>query len=610
MNRLRSALSLRRDERGVALPLALGIGLVLLIMIAGAMTFAIGGLRKSSTDADSAAAAAAALAGVDEYRSRLSADSSYYRFGNPASAFTVATASTVNLPPAGTNPAFDIEASGGWAQVPGSTVAQFRYEIDNSDFGSSGILRLRSTGRVGESVRTVVANLKGKGFIDFLYFTDYEVQDPSLSLSGGVPTCTNLKYAWDPTPPARSGCTSISFGGNDTINGPVHSNDSIRICDATFTDKVTTSNPVAPHYLKLTGNTPTTTASSCSGQVFNPLKPPKFDDTVTMPETNTEMQVQTRIDMSADVPRPGCQYTGPTTITLNVGGTMTVRSPWTQFAHAGTTTAAAGVILPECGTPGISGLGSGAGQTIPIPENNLVFVQSVPATPGDPNYRPTTGLSSVTTPPSYSCTAGIGPGSGNGVGYPLVKAIGGTNRTEFATYGCRNGDVFLQGKLKGRLTIAAANSVYIVGNVEYAGGTTTNTDMLGIVGGKPVYIWNPAWRDSSNNLNLMNSPANRTIHAAVLSVENTFQVQNHNVGTPRGNLNVFGAIAQKFRGSVGTGSGATVSTGFRKNYNYDTRLKVTAPPKFLAPVSTTYGVTTMADVGPAFTADGTVVPLP
>lgn len=610
MNKMRTALGLRGDERGVALPLALGIGLVLLIMVAGAMTFALGGLRKSGTDADASAASAAALAGIDEYRSRLAADSSYYRFGNPASAFSVATASSVSLPPTGTNPAFDIGAAGAWALVPGSDKAQYRYEVDNSAFGASGILRIRSTGRVGESVRTVVANLKAKGFIDFLYFTDYEVQDPSLSLNAsGNPTCTNLRYAWE-SAAYRTGCTEITFQGNDRVAGPAHSNDTMHICAATFTGDVTSTNPNAPHYSPTYGKYPANTAgSSCTGQVFNPSKPPRFDDSVTMPAKNTEMQVQTRIDIGADVPRPGCQYTGPTTITLNAGGTMTVRSPWTKFTHAGTTTQAAGVIKPNCGTPGVTGLGSAAGQTIPVPENNLIFVQGIPATAGDPNYWGTS------TPPLYSCTRSDGTGTGNGIGYPAVTTTGSgpslVTRVETTAYGCTDADVFISGVLKGRLTVAAANSVYIVGNITYADGVTTNNDMLGLVGGKPVWVWNPAYRasPSSSTLTLMKSNADRTIHAAILSVENTFQVQNYNVVPPGstgriGTLNVYGAIAQKFRGII------SQSGGYTKDYVYDERFKATAPPKFLAPVSTTYGVTTMADVGPAFTADGTVVPLP
>lgn len=595
-------------ERGIALPIALGIGLVLLIMVAGAMTFAMSGLRKSGGDADSAAASAAAYAGVEEYRSRLAADARYQRYGNDASAFSRATGSTVSLPVApDVNPAFGLGESGTWAKVNDSTKAEFRYEVDNSNFGSSGILRLRSTGRVGDSVRTVIANLKAKGFIDFLYFTDYEVQDPMLSLnSDGTPKCKNLTYEWTPvTPatPARTGCTGITFDRGDQINGPAHSNDTMHICQATFTGAVTSSDPRPPHYSPSTATNATGGGGgSCSGQVFSPdpNKKPKLDSSVGMPQTNTEMQLQTRIDTPDAEPRPGCQYTGPTWIRLNADGTMTVRSPWTKFTHAGTETVGAGVTRPNCGTPGLVGLGSTTGQTVPIPDNNLIFVQGVPASSPDPNYW------GSTLPSGYSCTRSDGSGSnnGNGIGFPWVGPVGGNTRVEKATYGCKDGDIFLEGTLKGRLTVAAANSVYIVADVKYAGGVSTNTDMLGIVAGKPVWVWNPAWDDGGDLRLMKTDTAGRTIHAAILSVSNTFAVQNYNVGSSRGTLTVYGAIAQKYRGIVSS------SGGYVKSYNYDERLKRTAPPKFLAPVSTTYGVTTMADVAPAFKADGTIVPLP
>jgi hypothetical protein len=42
---------------------------------------------------------------------------------------------------------------------------------------------------------------------------------------------------------------------------------------------------------------------------------------------------------------------------------------------------------------------------------------------------------------------------------------------------------------------------------------------------------------------------------------------------------VSGAIAQKYRGAVGTTNG----TGYTKDYNYDDRLKYIEPPSFIEP---------------------------
>jgi hypothetical protein len=96
----------------------------------------------------------------------------------------------------------------------------------------------------------------------------------------------------------------------------------------------------------------------------------------------------------------------------------------------------------------------------------------------------------------------------------------------------------------------------------------------------------------------------KRLNIYALAVIHTFIVQNYAVGGYRGKLIVTGAIAQKFRGPVGMGSTASISDGYAKNYVYDPRLRETAPPKFLSPVSTTYGISQVGAVDAAFAADG------
>ena len=43
-----------------------------------------------------------------------------------------------------------------------------------------------------------------------------------------------------------------------------------------------------------------------------------------------------------------------------------------------------------------------------------------------------------------------------------------------------------------------------------------------------------------------------TIDAAILAINHSFIVDNYNCGARLGTLNVIGAIAQKYRGAVGT----------------------------------------------------------
>lgn len=630
-----------RAEEGYALGMVLGIGLVLMLLVVTASTFSLSGVQSSRNDQNWNAALAAAYAGVDEYQSRLSGNSSYGQYGNPASAYTQATGSSVVLPPAAAaNPAFDVTEGGTWGRIVGSdNTASFRYEVDNSDFSSSGQLRIRSTGKVGNVTRSIVANLKGKGFIDFLYFTDYEISDPALA-TGGV--CVP-RYAYPNTGTNRANCSEITFAGNDLLDGPVHSNDVMHICNARFKGKVTSAYPTAPHYSATFGRSSTgALGANCAGQAVFESGVPEQDATVTMPPTNDELRRETEINLPREVPRPGCLYTGPTSITFLSNGTMRIKSPWTKYTQAGTGgSPAAGVVLTACGTPGPTGLGAANGQVINVPNNNLIFVQGVPATAGDPNHWGTATPATVTpaNPGFAGCfgsntntntgaynTVGQARVVGNGIGYPTHRAVTASGQTRVVNekppvsnaYDCRAGDVFVEGVVNGRLTLAAANYVYVTGNITYTDPNDVGEDMFGLIGGKAVWVWEPVLESYSQRLNsalganitytnsstFVRPAADRSIQAAILSVENTFTVQNYAVSGTRGTLKVVGAIAQRFRGAVATTSGGTLASGFAKDYRYDRRFKTAAPPKFLAPVSTTYGVTSFADVARGFNDDG------
>jgi hypothetical protein len=51
--------------------------------------------------------------------------------------------------------------------------------------------------------------------------------------------------------------------------------------------------------------------------------------------------------------------------------------------------------------------------------------------------------------------------------------------------------------------------------------------------------------------------------------------------TPTGTLTVYGGIVQLTRGAVGTVNGSgTISTGYVKNYSYDSRFLTKPPPDY------------------------------
>jgi hypothetical protein len=83
---------------------------------------------------------------------------------------------------------------------------------------------------------------------------------------------------------------------------------------------------------------------------------------------------------------------------------------------------------------------------------------------------------------------------------------------------------------------------------------------------------------------------NYTIQAAILALKDSFVVDNYQCGNPLGTLTVFGAIAQKFRGPVGTFSGTSLNSGYAKNYNYNDALRYRSPPYFLDPMQAAWRV--------------------
>lgn len=600
-------------EAGVALIVVVSLTAVMLIAIGAALTGATSGLQQAVAAQGSTRALDAAYAGVQDYIAKLNADSTYPQYGNPASSFS--KTSTVSLPLT-TNPAFSLDsgASSTWATVPipgGATVGSYRYEVDNSQYGATGLLRVRSTGRFGNFTRTIVANIQQQGFINYLYFTDFETQDPAVTGASGC-----ASYLWSTASRNTNNCPIIQFGPNDKLAGPIRSNDTITVCGSTFNGSVTSSNPGTPIIR---------TPSGCAAGTYNASQP-GYAPVLAMPATNTAMKAQTYTDTASS---PGCLYTGPTQITLNADGTMTVVSPWTRATAVTSTGAAAATPAPSrCGD--ITAMHSTKGATFTVPANNLVYVQSVPTNSSDPNYTATSAVPSLGSGTTYTClgssaspisgsagSAGWSLTDSNGtVRYPLSGESPATNwsntsnrslwDTTTPAYGCRDGDVFVKGTMNGKLTIASDNYIYATGDITYNNATS---DVLGLVGNNGVLVWNPLqyiqWYYSTpyNGVSMLGD-TDREIDAAVLSPVHTFQVQNYNAGPPRGTLTMRGSVAQRFRGPVATTSGSSVATGYAKNYLYDARFSTVTPPYYLKPTSAAFKVGSYAAVAPAFTPTG------
>jgi hypothetical protein len=141
----------------------------------------------------------------------------------------------------------------------------------------------------------------------------------------------------------------------------------------------------------------------------------------------------------------------------------------------------------------------------------------------------------------------------------------------------------LSGTLDGQLTIGCAGDITITADVLYRDSTPGRgpnagcDDLLGICASEDVIVANTAANAS-----------NCEIHGHVLALNGSFEAENCNQGSPRGDLIVYGGVAQRQGGVVGAfqhGSGVMTS-GYNKRYHFDWRLTSWSPPGY--PVTGAY----------------------
>jgi len=176
--------------------------------------------------------------------------------------------------------------------------------------------------------------------------------------------------------------------------------------------------------------------------------------------------------------------------------------------------------------------------------------------------------------------------SGNRMyGYVSYRTVGGTTWTD-VPISSFNGVMFVEGQvqvsgvLDGSLTVVSSGDMYIMDDVLYRDADPLNgpnpncNDILGLV--------------SERNVTVKDNTANRTncnIHAHIMALNTSFQVENYRSGSPRGTLTIHGGVIQRYRGAVGTGSlrdgRVIISTGYAKNYHYDRRFNSIQPPGYL-----------------------------
>jgi hypothetical protein len=602
-----------RDERGFIMVTLMGVMLIVLVIVFATYAAADGDLRPAQHDEDRKVAYAAAEAGIQNYLFHLVQDDDYW-----TRCTNVTAPSAINQRWSGTG----ADTRTRWLNVPGSP-ARYAIEllpangatacvpsaqssmIDNA----TGTFRIRSTGETtGGTKRSIVATFRRASFLNFIYFTDLETQDPALYAinAQGRPTRENQRPG-TPKPPQRDvvqwgtetcartywykgrgslpdfdgdppnagklstsnlwqsynrSCGEINFlgpssptSGNsaptssdlDVVNGPLHTNDELRLCGfprfgRSPQDSIEVS---GPGRTLRTGESPATVGwranSSCgsSGPNVNFTTTGTLKTklgvwrpnaaTLTLPPSNSQL----RKDTDA-----AYRFKGPTKIALN-GTTMTVtgrREDGTQLTNA----------------------------VVPIPSDGSIYVSH--------NNDPLTGTGSSQA--GGGCGATYNPITPNGTTASPVPP------------GC--GNLEIQGTYSVSLTVGAENDIIIKDDVRR---TATADVLLGMIANNFVRVYHPVKNllaNSSGGYDCDNNggPApDVTAEAAILSLAHSVIVDDYFCGATVGTLTIIGAVAQKFRGPVGTSVNGDPQTGFIKSYTYDDRLRFRSPPRFVDPVA-------------------------
>jgi Tfp pilus assembly protein PilX len=564
----RRALRAARAQDGFTLIIALGVMLVTSLLLVAAFTAADGDIQTSHESAIQKQAYYAALAGIQEYQFQLEKEPDYWeKCATPTSSVPENSYERYEVKPLAANS----------ITTGCSTTKPFETMIESTG-AAANTFRIESTGCAGVKgltscsgqkpstvqVRKVVATFTVTGFLQFVYFTRFEDEDPALY----KPSANCEKYYLEEKNGKKeyrsSECEQIQFVTGDSVKGPMHTDDTIYVCGNPEFGRKERLEKGIPDKIEVNGgidegcgSNPTFNTASKTYSKGRELVPPASDESLRsyVEEAN--------------------EFTGVTQLVLNgSANTITV-------------------------------INSAGEEEPPLkwPANGLIYVAN----------------------------------SDEGCGYQFSAHEADGPREKGLETNC--GNVYVHGSYSQSLTIAAENDVIVNGSLyptsvagNLGGTAPTGTNVLGLIATNFVRVYHPVgetyeanesrqthsghttitytcnngdslngttckYQNDQNGCDAPNLTAsedkaaggygwgkqeNIWIYAAILSTRNSFVVDNYDCGSELGKLHVYGAIAQNFRGIVGT----SANTGYLKGYEYDQRLASDEPPYFLQPLNT------------------------
>jgi hypothetical protein len=519
IDHIRRARLRARSQDGFTMLVVLGVMLVTSALLVASFTGSSEDVSLTHRDTIEKQAYYAALAGVEEYEYKLEDNPDYWQTCEEPSA-TVAAASAAEADqryedrvlPASTAPEGTTKCS---AANPFQTAIQSKAPLANTfrveSVGCAGMLELKSC--VGQSqanvaTRKLIATFQVTGFLNYIYYTEYEDQDPeSYGASKVEKEACSEKYRSEREKEEKAKgveCHNIFFGSSDAVNGPMHTNDTANTCAGASFGRAGHEPPDVVEMDRGFNDT------ECGGGE------PTFNDVKGGVEYGTDLAPPESDASLATYVEKANEFEGRTELELK-GATIKVTT-WPEGKKHEET-------LPEW------------------PKNGLIFVRS------------------------------------KGCGY-LAFNQKATDTAETYEKELNCGSVYVHGTYSKSLTIGAETDLIINGNISPTGtalgSAPGGTVTLGLIATRFVRIYHPCTTLSGNGSESLKNP---WIYAAILSTSHSFVVDNYDCGAGLGDLNIYGAIAQKYRGIVGILGGS----GYNKDYIYDERLATEEPPYYLSP---------------------------
>ncbi len=607
---LRKFGSATRADQGFSMVVTLGVITMMMLSTAVSMTAVTGDQAPGRSDRDRKAAFAAAEAGLQVYVHKLLVDNNYwdqctapadgvYQYWDKKKYPSADTRTNWKYLP-DRSAAYAIEtmpANGAAAcdkTAPEDTVidkltATFRIRVSGR--------ASKPSGELAGPTRSLIATFKRKSFLDYIYFTDLEVTDPTTYKSypalnastrenpGRAPNggpqrdvvawgnaaCSYYAYEKGENDDYREdqlfygqsnrnsgrlvgttwntwqmACREIRFVDGDTVMGPMHTNDSLLLCGS-------------PEFGRKPGDA-IETSSPGTGTVASSYRQDPNCGT-SAPDVNYENQPV------RDATKGTWRYNQPLLQLPASNKSLKEEAP-PAYTFRGETT----LVMSSTGVT-ITGRRSDGtiynNTKVPYPTDGVIYIDNVQNAPAE----------------GPACSGGYRVDDPYGVASPRP--------------GC--GIAKVSGQYNASLTIGAADDIIIMDDVQKASGTAA---LLGLIAQNFIRVYHPVvsqsrCNDGSGTTNSSTATANLEVDAALLTLAHSFIVDNYLCGSTLGTLNVNGAISQKYRGPVGTGSRGTSVTGYLKKYEYDDRLAVRSPPKFLDPVQSAWRIKTFQEQSPA-----------